>query len=43
MTKCESMQMKIDGYMTKAILAKNVVVRAFFIRRQNFLKKNVTE
>ena len=39
MTKCESMQMKIDGYMTKAILAKNVVVRAFFFFFLKILEK----
>ena len=43
MTKCESMQMKIDEYMTKAIQAEDVDVKAFFTRLQNFLKKNVTE
>ena len=43
MTKCESMQMKIDGYMTKAILAKNVVVRAFFYKASKILEKKRDE
>lgn len=33
------MQMKIDGYMTKVILAKNVVVRAFFYKASKLLEK----
>ena len=39
MTKCESMQMKIDEYMTKAILAKDVDVKAFFYKASKFLEE----
>ena len=39
MTKCESMQMKIDEYMTKAIFAKAVDVKALFYKASKFLEK----
>lgn len=39
MTKCESMQMKIDEYMTKAIQTEDVDVKAFFYKASKFLEK----
>lgn len=37
------MQMKIDEYMTKAILAKDVDVRAFFYKASKLLEKKRDE
>ena len=39
MTKCESMQMKIDEYMTKAIQAEDVDVKAFFYKASKYLEE----